>query len=596
MNLLTQKNNACDDSTIDRFLKDLLDQDEQALFEKHLSICEICRDKLDSQAADAPFWSRLGGHLEKDNMSSESSSQLPLDRKVLNSIFLTVQNSILQDSASLEISAISDEATLGQGAVDQLLIQCFEPDSTGSPSSLGCMGKYKVQEIVGRGGMGIVVKAFDRDLKRTVAIKTILHLPATTSSQSERLAREAQAAASLDHEHIIPIYGIDQWRDLPLIVMPFIAGGTLQAYAEQNALTIEQVLKVGIQICEGLTAAHQQGIVHRDIKPSNILLQDELAHVLISDFGLARIEGDHTLTASGVVAGTPQFMSPEQAKGLPLDWRTDLFSLGSVLYWLCTRQYPFQSSTAYGTIFKIANERQTPASNLNPDIPDWLSTLIDRLLEKSADYRMGDATLVRSILEECLLHLRDPGQHSLPLELQSRQSWGRGLTKNQLVFSSLVGIGLIVLSGAYFYWPIHAASEGTKTHAVQTPSSIDSVTKKEYVRFGTMDPEEHIRLFSDLNNRKNADYWLHRLAYLPVSEIPSDIIPIIVEYANHDDEQIRMHAIAILEKNPFQVIDTDAASKEHQGVDEVKSSEAAALNQEIENPFEVIPSLLQSEI
>ena len=216
------------------------------------------------------------------------------------------------------------------------------------PGSLGRLGHYEIQEVIGRGGMGIVLRAFDEKLHRVVAIKVMAPQLATSATARRRFTREAQAAAAVTHDHIVTIHAVEEADGLPYLVMQYVAGMSLQERLERDGpLQLAEILRIGMQTAAGLAAAHAQGLVHRDIKPANILLENGIERVKITDFGLARAADDASLTQSGVVAGTPQYMSPEQARGEAVDHRTDLFSLGSVLYAMCTGRPPFRAAARW---------------------------------------------------------------------------------------------------------------------------------------------------------------------------------------------------------------------------------------------------------
>ena len=169
-----------------------------------------------------------------------------------------------------------------------------------------------------------------------------------------------------------------------------------------------------MQAAAGLAAAHAQGLVHRDVKPANILLADGIERVKLTDFGLARAADDASLTRTGVIAGTPQYMSPEQARGEPVDPRSDLFSLGSVLYAMCTGRPPFRAETSYGVLRRITDEEPRPIREINPDIPDWLCGIVAKLMAKRPDDRFQSAREVAALLEQCLAHVQQPTVVPLP--------------------------------------------------------------------------------------------------------------------------------------------------------------------------------------
>ena len=230
-------------------------------------------------------------------------------------------------------------------------------------------------------------RLLDRSLDRMVAIKVLSPHLAASGAARQRFAREAKAAAAVLHPNVIAIHGVSSGDDgaaLPYLVVPYVRGSSLQVRIDaEGPLGVTEILRIAIQIAEGLAAAHSQGLVHRDIKPANILLEESVERVAITDFGLARAVDDATLTHSGVVAGTPQYMSPEQARGEAIDFRSDLFSLGSVMYAMCAGRPPFRAETSYGILRRITDMTPRPIREINPEIPSWLCRLVARLHEKS---------------------------------------------------------------------------------------------------------------------------------------------------------------------------------------------------------------------
>ena len=205
--------------------------------------------------------------------------------------------------------------------------------------------------------------------------------------------------------------------------MPYVRGESLQRRLDhQGPLEVNEILRIGQQIAAGLSAAHAQGLVHRDIKPANILLADGIERVTITDFGLARAVDDATMTRSGVVAGTPQYMSPEQARGEAIDARSDLFSLGSLMYAMCTGRPPFRAETSFGVMRRITDDSPRDISEINSNIPPWLCRLIQLLQEKSPEQRVQTAEQTEQILQQCIAHLEQPSAKSLPEILQPRKS------------------------------------------------------------------------------------------------------------------------------------------------------------------------------
>jgi len=278
---------------------------------------------------------------------------------------------------------------------EDLSIQTLLAPAQG-PGELGRLGNYRILSVLGMGGMGIVFKGEDPELKRIVALKGMLPTVAAKATNRQRFVREARATAAIRHDHIITVYNVGEDRGIPFLVMEFLEGEALdQRLAQHNTLPYDEVLRIGLETAEGLAAAHKCGMVHRDIKPANIWLEGERGRVKILDFGLARVTAeDSHLTLSGVILGTPAFMAPEQARGLPVGPESDLFSLGSVLYRMCTGDIPFQGPDTLAILTALATEEPRAIHLICPDIPPALASLIMSLLAKNPDERPATARAV----------------------------------------------------------------------------------------------------------------------------------------------------------------------------------------------------------
>jgi len=295
--------------------------------------------------------------------------------------------------AETSTSAPSDLAFLG-------------PSTT--PGSLGRLAHYEVLQVLGQGGFGVVLKARDTVLERVVAIKVMSGPMVSAGTARKRFIREAQAAAAICHDNVVTIHEVKQ-DDLPYLVMQYIHGCTLQDKLDRaGPLELKEILRIGMQIASGLAAAHAQGFLHRDIKPANILLENGVERVKITDFGLARAVDDASVTQSGVIAGTPQYMSPEQAQGEAVDHRADLFSLGSVLYALCTGHPPFRASGSMAVLKRVIEDTPRPARQSNPEIPEWLEAIIAKLQAKRREDRFQTAAEVAQLLGQHLAHVQQP--------------------------------------------------------------------------------------------------------------------------------------------------------------------------------------------
>ncbi|QDU21856.1 protein kinase domain-containing protein [Urbifossiella limnaea] len=285
----------------------------------------------------------------------------------------------------------------------------------GRAESVGRIGHYEVLGVVGRGGMGVVFRAVDTTLERTVALKVLAPALAAVPTARRRFAREARAAAAVRDDHVVDIHSVHDDAAVPYLVMEFVRGRTLEDRVRADgALPVGEVVRIGLAAARGLAAAHAQGLVHRDVKPGNILLEADTGRVRLTDFGLARAADDATISRSGIIAGTPLYMSPEQARGGQVDPRSDLFSLGSVLYTLCTGTPAFKADHTVAVLRRVCNDIPTPVRKLNPRVPKWLAAVVETLLAKNPDDRIPTAADVAALLAAFQAHLADPKRVPAP--------------------------------------------------------------------------------------------------------------------------------------------------------------------------------------
>lgn len=261
------------------------------------------------------------------------------------------------------------------------------------PGEVGTLGPYRVVKELGHGGMGAVYAAIDTRLDRRLALKVMLPKFAADASARERFLREARAAAKISHDNVVTVYEADERDGVPYIAMQYLEGYSLDAFLKRKGNpTVAQVLRIAAEAAAGLAAAHKIGLIHRDIKPGNLWLEAPNGRVKILDFGLARpVDANIELTRSGVLVGTPAYMSPEQARAEKLDGRTDLFSLGAVLYRLCTGRLPFDGASTMAVLMALGTEDPIPVLQLNPEVPEALAALIQQLLSKRVDARPANA-------------------------------------------------------------------------------------------------------------------------------------------------------------------------------------------------------------
>jgi eukaryotic-like serine/threonine-protein kinase len=418
----------CNERRLERVLREA-DEDSSEFREtaRHVESCPHCRQRLaELSAADAL--------LTEACETLRAGGEPTIDRGFLSSSVVIAVERLLGDEDPVDCETVS--------------LDFLAPAS--HPEMLGRIGRYEVERLIGAGGMGVVLKGFDTELHRVVAIKVLLPNLATSAAARRRFAREAQAAAAVVHEHVIPIYNVETDGDMPYLVMQFVPGHSLQTRVDEHGpLAIKEVLRLARQAAAGLAAAHAQGVVHRDVKPANILLEESVDRVLISDFGLARTVDDATLTRTGTLAGTPHYMSPEQASGQSVDRRSDLFSLGSVIYFMCTGRPPYRAESPMAVLNRICHEPHRPVDEVNPDVPIELAELVDRLLAKDPARRFANATEVEARCAALLAELQQG--HRL-----RRRTWLRRLRQNGSL-AKRVAIGavaaLVCMSiGAWATW------------------------------------------------------------------------------------------------------------------------------------------------
>lgn len=387
----------CDDAHLRALINDELSGNRLEDMLLHIEECDRCRRRMDDLSAESRHWQRTVKAL-----SDGPYDMRPAQSSSASSRYFVTGTSLLSPEASIKRYG-------SELLVKQLLSQPSHPEM------LGRIGRYDVERLIGLGGMGVVFKAFDTELNRPVAIKVLAPHLATCGSARQRFAREARAAAAVVHEHVVPIHNVEIEGETPFLVMKYIDGESLQARLDREGpLEVDEILRIAMQVAAGLAAAHQQGLVHRDIKPANILLEQNIERALITDFGLARAVDDANLTHSGFHVGTPQYMSPEQVTGQPVDCSSDLFSLGSVLYAMCTGRPPFRSENSFGVMKRIAEDDPRSIGEINPRIPSWLVGIANRLLVKCPRQRLNSAMETSHLFSQCLQHLQNASSAPLP--------------------------------------------------------------------------------------------------------------------------------------------------------------------------------------
>jgi eukaryotic-like serine/threonine-protein kinase len=306
--------------------------------------------------------------------------------------------------------------TKSAGAIEETKSEVGPPrGSCKIPKHLVRIDHYAITDLVGRGTGGAVFKGFDEVLHRIVAVKVMAPQLATDAIARKRFLREARAMASIRNDHVIDVYAVGEMKGLPYLVMEYVAGTSLQTKLRAGLpLELEKILRIAYQTACGLAAAHAEGVIHRDITPSNILLENHIERVKITDFGLAFAADEAKLTQVGTICGTPKYMAPEQANGEPVNQRSDLFSLGSVLYSMCTGQAPFTGSNNMAVLKQVCEVVPRPIRDLNPAIPEWLVEIVDKLHAKNPQERIQTAGKLARLLRKQLMQFSSEQRNAGP--------------------------------------------------------------------------------------------------------------------------------------------------------------------------------------
>lgn len=450
----------CEPERLRLLLTGELPADQEREAADHLASCAACRERFEALAGTPAWWSDVERCFRSNAAVSHPAATRSFDKS----------------EHGPQANDVEAEFRAADFAVD-FLEPCERPGTLGQIDSIEIVG------VCGRGGMGIVLRGYQRELSRHVAVKVMAPHLAASGAARQRFAREARAAAAVVHLHVMTIHTVNPTHRLPYLVMPYLDCESLQERLDrQGPLELKQILRIGCQVAAGLAAAHAQGLVHRDVTPGNILLERGVERAVLTDFGLARAADDASLTRTGVIAGTPQFMSPEQARGEAVDARSDLFSLGSVLFALCTGRPPFRAETSLGVLRRICDSATRPVHEINAELPEWLSMLVRRLHSKSPDQRPQSAAEVAQLLAECLSHVQQPGRHALPKALRPRKGETRlnGLGSQRL-WASDIGLaavaGAIFLAALAFLWnaarPAGSGSDRAPSAAASGSAAVD---------------------------------------------------------------------------------------------------------------------------
>ena len=398
------KQHCPDRDTLVDFLLGKLPVPELESCEIHLSKCPPCADTIRSldQSDTMTELTRdafigLTPDCDLNQSLPETSTQNSIDEVAVKDLVGKMREWALDSKTGLK-PGVQTERDLNDRATEvQCLLGQNESEQDGD-STIGRLAHYRIERLLGAGSTGVVYLATDENLNRPVALKVLR--PSLGQAARERFLAEAQAAAAIDHPNVVSIYHVGTEGKLAYIAMNWSQGETLeQCLGRDDALPSDQVRELGRQISQGLSAAHDLGLIHRDIKPANIWIHSDSRRYTILDFGLVRTtDEDPQMTCTGMIAGTPSYMSPEQSRGAKLDCRSDLFSLGCLLYQSLTGKLPFSSNNVLATLQSIQRDVPTQPCELDPNVPNDLSDLVMCLLEKSSIKRPPTASSVANAI------------------------------------------------------------------------------------------------------------------------------------------------------------------------------------------------------
>lgn len=291
------------------------------------------------------------------------------------------------------------------------------------------IGRYEIEAKIGQGSMAYVFKAFDPKIQRSLAIKILREDRIKDAEYRASFLRESKAAGQLTHPGIVTIYDVGEIKNHPYMAVELLDGHTLEEALKGKRLPVTTIVQIGMQLADALDYAHKKGVIHRDIKPENIFWQKETNTVKITDFGIAHLEGSYTSDQepSSMVAGTPEYMSPEQALGQPLDSRSDLYSVGVILFRMLDGNLPFSASKLGELIQKIVHNKTPFIAKGDQSIPNELRQIINKLLKKQPDQRYQSGAVLANELREVLADLKPKAKSEEVRILPLRVKWAMGM-------------------------------------------------------------------------------------------------------------------------------------------------------------------------
>ena len=426
--------------TLVDFKLGMLEPNEVEVCESHLDHCVTCGETLRAIEAEDTLLGITDKLNQRSRLVSDDSDQEVVEYLIDKLEGLQPVNASIESKGSNEFGP----GKLTQSNRAQPYEVISQLQSTDDPELLGRLAHFDIHEVLGVGATSVVFRATDQKLKRDVALKVLR--PSLGHDARQRFLTEARAAAALVHDNIIQIFEVSAEDQLAYMAQQWLPGETLESKIRREPnLNLEEIKSIITQVANGLDAAHSKSLIHRDIKPANIWIESKNNRAIILDFGLVRVsDEDSQMTRTGMIAGTPNFMSPEQTRGQELDSRSDLFSLGCILYRLSTGKLPFQADNVLATLQSIQNDFPTPPRKLNPQISNEISDLTMMLLSKHRNDRPQTASEVVEALESkpamsALLSTRTKGAGRYQQPTLSRWIWGS-------IAATVFALAAIVLS------------------------------------------------------------------------------------------------------------------------------------------------------
>ncbi len=489
---------------------------------EHIDSCRDCTERL--------------GSLSPQPDAVLEQLRMPLPQEILSDD-QELKELAAQAVARLDTAAIAagDTWVGAQAAspdLQAMVVEILKPAQ--ADDELGRLGTYRIRKVLGAGGMGVVFQAEDTVLHRTVALKAMKPSVGANPEAKERFLREARGMAAIEHDNVITIHQVGEDDDVPFLAMQMLKGESLaDRLALEGRLTADEALRIAREVASGLEAAHQIGLVHRDIKPDNIWLEADTGRVKILDFGLARaVEGASQLTQSGMIVGTPNYLAPEQAAGKEVDGRSDLFSLGVVLYQMLSGKRPFERDSLMATLNAIGHDAPPPLDTSFDDQSSATRSLLGRLLQKESDLRFSCCAEVINAID---LARTQPQVVAAVDKTPPKKRIPTAILSGGIAIALLAGIIITVKDKD---GNIISKLFGPDGATVEVTSGDESDTKIK-----TGDPDSPVRRVAGPNPMDNLDP-----AAIPEAERfswpPKDLVAVVGEHRGRAWDAVRQLAVS----------------------------------------------------